>query len=58
MERAICLPTMDTRDDGVAIVRTAAIAAYLVMTNQSRSDERRLLAERNAAYGEPIPSKA
>jgi hypothetical protein len=40
-----------------AIIWTAAIALYLVMTFLTRHDERRLLAELDAAYGAPEPPK-
>jgi hypothetical protein len=42
----------------VAIVWTAAIALYLVMSSLSRNDERRLLAELDAAYGAPTTPKS
>ena len=41
----------------LAIVWTAAIAVYLVMTYLTRHDERRLLAVLDAAYGPPPTSR-
>ena len=40
-----------------AVVWTGAIAVYLVMTFLTRHDERRLLAELDAAYGAPATPK-
>lgn len=42
----------------LAIVWTAAIATYLVATFLTRHDERRLLAELDAAYGRPSTPRA
>jgi hypothetical protein len=41
----------------LAIVWTVAIAAYLLVSSLSRHDERRLLAELDAAYGPPPTSR-